>query len=102
MGAPEDELGRFVRETPHEVTLTQDYFIGVFECTQRQWNLVMGNNSSRYKGDDRPVDSKDFDSIRGTSSTAGAGWPEYGHSVDATSFMGKLQAKTGLTFDLPT
>ncbi len=102
MGAPEDELGRFVRETPHKVTLTQDYFIGVFECTQKQWNLVMGNNSSRYKADGRPVDSKDFDSIRGTSSTAGAGWPEYGHSVDATSFMGKLRAKTGLIFDLPT
>ena len=102
MGAPEDELGRFVRETPHKVTLTQDYYIGVFECTQKQWNLIMGNNSSRYKGDGRPVDSKDYDSIRGTSSTAGAGWPECGHSVDSTSFMGKLRTKTGLTFDLPT
>ena len=102
MGAPMDELGRYTRETPHTVTLTQDYYIGVFECTQRQWNLIMGNNQSRYKGDCRPVDSIDYDSIRGTSPTAGAGWPEFAHSVDATSFMGKLKAKTGLTFDLPT
>ena len=102
MGAPKDEHGRFARETPHQVTLTQHYYIGVFECTQRQWNLVMGNNPSRYKGDLRPLDSIDFDSIRGTSPTAGAGWPEFGHRVDATSFMGKLQAKTGLMFDLPT
>ena len=102
MGAPEDELGRFARETPHKVTLTQDYFIGVFECTQRQWNLIMGSNTSRYAGDCRPVDSKDFDSIRGSSATGGAGWPEYGHAVDAASFMGKLRAKTGLMFDLPT
>ena len=102
MGAPENELGRFARETPHRVTLTQDYFIGVFECTQRQWSLIMGSNTSRYAGDCRPVDSKDFDSIRGSSATGGAGWPEYGHAVDAASFMGKLRAKTGLTFDLPT
>ena len=102
MGAPKDELGRFDRETPHKVTLTQDYFIGVFECTQQQWNLIMRNNSSRYEGSCRPVDSMDFDSIRGSSATAGAGWLEYGHTVDAASFMGKLQAKTGLTFDLPT
>ena len=102
MGAPENELGRFSRETPHKVTLTKDYYIGVFECTQRQWNLIMGDNSSRYKGECRPVDSKDYDSIRGASPTAGAGWPEYGHNVDDTSFMGKLRAKTGLTFDLPT
>ncbi len=102
MGAPKNERGRFARETPHEVTLTQDYFIGVFECTQRQWNLITGNKSSRYEGDCRPADSKDFNSIRGASPTAGAGWPQYGHSVDATSFMGKLRAKTGLIFDLPT
>ena len=102
MGAPENEYGRFTRETPHKVTLTQDYYIGVFECTQRQWNLIMGDNPSRYKGECRPVDSKDYDSIRGTSPTAGGGWPEFGHTVDATSFMGKLLAKTGLTFDLPT
>ena len=37
--------------------------------------------------------------IRGSS--AGAWWPG-SSSVDANSFIGKLQARTGLDFDLPT
>ena len=102
MGSPEDELGRYSTEIQREVTLTQDYYIGVFECTQRQWELVMGNTPSLYKGDCRPVEFVSYNMIRGTGSQAGEGWPTYGHVVDSTSFMGKLQEKTGLTFDLPT
>ena len=37
--------------------------------------------------------------IRGSSE--GAKWPAT-NSVDATSFLGKLRAKTGIDFDLPT
>ena len=102
MGSPAGELGRYGDETQHEVTLTQDYYIGVFECTQKQWELVMGSNPSDYKGDCRPVDSVSYNMIRGTGAQAGSGWPMYGHAVDATSFMGRLQEKTGLMFDLPT
>ena len=101
MGSPKDENGRWNDdETQHEVTLTQDYFIGVFECTQKQWKLVMGDNPSANGNDTRPVESMSYDDIRGV--TDGAGWPEHGHEVDAASFMGRLQAKTGLVFDLPT
>ncbi|MBO4528739.1 MAG: formylglycine-generating enzyme family protein, partial [Victivallales bacterium] len=102
MGSPEDEVGRNSDETQHEVTLTQDYYIGVFECTQKQWELVMKKNPSVSKGPSCPVDKVSYDMIRGTGSQAGAGWPTYGYTVDATSFMGKLRAKTGLVFDLPT
>jgi formylglycine-generating enzyme required for sulfatase activity len=106
MGSPEDEIGHWGSEKQHEVTLTRDYYIGVFECTQRQWELVMGTRPSYYKDTDyymtRPVESVSYDMIRGASPTAGAGWPAYGHVVDDSSFLGKLQAKTGLTFDLPT
>ena len=102
MGSPEDEVGRGYNEAQHEVTLTDDYYIGVFECTQKQWELVMGSNPSQYKGDCRPVERVSYDMIRGTGEQAGAGWPTYGHEVDITSFMGKLQGKTGLVFDLPT
>jgi formylglycine-generating enzyme required for sulfatase activity len=102
MGSPIDEVGRYISEPQHDVTLTQDYYIGVFECTQKQWELVMGSNPSIYTGDCRPVETVSYDMIRGPSATAGAGWPMYGHTVDASSFMGLLQAKTGLVFDLPT
>ncbi|MBP5637974.1 MAG: formylglycine-generating enzyme family protein [Victivallales bacterium] len=102
MGSPEDELGRNDDETQHEVILTQDYYIGVFECTQKQWELVMGNNPSSSIGDCRPVEQVVFSMIRGWKSTEGGGWPKYGYSVDTDSFMGKLRTRTGLTFDLPT
>ena len=102
MGSPEDELGRENIETQHEVTLTQDFYIGVFECTQKQFELVMGGNPSGSLGDCRPVEKVTYSNLRGTGEQVGAGWPTYGHAVDASSFMGKLQAKTGLTFDLPT
>jgi formylglycine-generating enzyme required for sulfatase activity len=106
MGSPADELGRSDTEVQHKVTLTQPFYIGVFECTQRQWELVMGDRPSYFNNDTcnatRPVEQVSYDMIRGTGEQAGAGWPTYGHAVDATSFMGVLRDKTGLMFDLPT
>ena len=102
MGSPEGEVGRYSTETQHQVTLTEDFYIGVFEITQKQYSLIYGSNPSSDKGDTRPVECVSYDTIRGTGSTAGAGWPAYGHAVDSGSFLGKLRAKTGQTFDLPT
>ena len=108
MGSPMDETGRMSHdETQHEVTLTQDYYVGVFECTQRQWELVMGDRPSFFRNNEcyatRPVEMVSYDGIRGNSPTGGAGWPEYGNAVDSGSFMGKLRERTGLRgFDLPT
>lgn len=105
MGSPTNEVGRYPDsdETQHSVTLTEDFYIGVFEVTQRQWELVMGNrpsdfnNTTYYKT--RPVEQVSYSDVRGAS--AGAGWPA-NNAVDATSFVGKLRARTGFTFDLPT
>ncbi len=102
MGSPEGEVGRASYETQHQVTLTEDFYIGVFEITQKQYSLIQGSNPSFYKGDTRPVECVSYNDIRGTGSTLGAGWPAYGHAVDSGSFLGKLRAKTGQTFDLPT
>jgi formylglycine-generating enzyme required for sulfatase activity len=99
MGSPENELGRRDDETQHQVTLTKPYYIGISQITQRQWTLIMGSNPSTFKTDVGPVANVSYNLIRGTS--AGAAWPA-NNGVDATSFMGKLRAKTGLTFDLPT
>lgn len=103
MGSPTNELGRFTNETPHQVTLTQDFYIGVFPVTQRQWERVMGTwpswyNNTSYR-DTRPVEQVNYDAIRGRN--AGAGWPANGN-LDADSFMGRLRARTGKAFDLPT
>ena len=94
------EPGTFMMCGTTSTTITQPFYIGVFEVTQKQWELVMGSNPSAYTGDMRPVERISYDAIRGSS--AGAGWPR-SSLVDGTSFLGKIRAKTGLdSFDLPT
>ena len=84
---------------PHTVTLTKAFYMGLYEVTQKQWELVMGLNPSFFSGDAKPVEQVSYDDIRGSSE--GANWPT-SNSVDSDSFLGKLREKTGLTFDLPT
>lgn len=99
MGSPDTEVGRFSSETQHQVTLTEDFYIGVFPITQKQFFLVYGSNPSNYQGDTRPVEKINYGILRGESK--GAGWPS-SNEVDEDSFLGKLRAKTGRGFDLPT
>jgi formylglycine-generating enzyme required for sulfatase activity len=108
MGSPTGELGRLDRETQHQVTLTKDFYIGVFEVTQKQWERVMGNwpswfNNVTYR-DSRPVGEVSYYDIRENpnNSAISPNWPQ-SSQVHADSFVGKLRAKTGLaTLDLPT
>lgn len=103
MGSPTNELGRRTNELQRAVTLTREYYVGVFEVTQKQWERVMGNWPSYFINpsyrDSRPVEMVRYNDIRGTG--AGTNWPTDGN-VDTNSFMGGLRAKTGLAFDLPT
>ncbi len=103
MGSPAGlffgEKGRSRDETQHRVTLTKDYYIGVFPCTQRQYELVMGSKPSKFKGVDNPVEKVSYNTLRGANE--GKKWPS-GSDVDKASFFGRLQARTGLVFDLPT
>jgi formylglycine-generating enzyme required for sulfatase activity len=109
MSSPSGELGRYSNEEQHQVTLTKDFYIGVFEVTQRQWELVMGNRPSDFTNTtyyaSRPVEQVSYYNIRenpNNSDDPAVNWP-VNSAVNATSFMGKLRARTGLsTFDLPT
>lgn len=96
-------MGSNQSNTAHRVTLTKPFYMGIFEVTQKQWELVSGSNpcsdSSYGRGNTYPVHYVSYNMIRG--STNGANWPS-SPAVDATSFLGKLQARTSLSFDLPT
>jgi formylglycine-generating enzyme required for sulfatase activity len=119
MGAPAGELGRSFRETQHEVTLTNDFYVGIFGVTQGQWHKVTGSRPSGFSHPDfwesRPVERVSWLQIRmrkdaaanGTATNdalyAQANWPSGGRWVGPDSFMGLLRTKTGLNaFDLPT
>ena len=100
MGSPSNELGRSNNEGQHTVTLTQDFYIGIFPVTQRQWELVMGSNSLVFKasGSSMPVVQVSYDDICGL----GRPWPS-NSSVSPDSFLGRLRSKTKQEgFDLPT
>ena len=107
MGSPSDELGRNcdLTETLHQVILTKPFYIGIFELTQKQWQLVMGeskpssSNNYRKQGSVYPAHEVSYHDIRG--SVNGAGWPVH-NQVDANSFMGRLRSKVNMLFDLPT
>jgi len=101
MGSPVGELGREENEVLHRVTLTEDFYIGVFQVTQKQFELVMDGNPSQHEGDMRPVETLSYGTIRGRVAE-GANWPQTGSLVTSDSFMGRVRVKTELVFDLPT
>ncbi|WP_099468967.1 formylglycine-generating enzyme family protein [Konateibacter massiliensis] len=56
MGSYEGE-GDEDEQSRHKVTITEAFYIGKYEVTQKQWNLVMGDNPSHFEGTDNPVDT---------------------------------------------
>lgn len=91
--------GTFMMRGECEVLLTKPFYCGVFEVTQRQYELVTGSNPSEHKVGEYPVSQVSWNTVRGDSSTYN--WPS-SSNVDSSTFVGKLQARTGLNFDLPT
>lgn len=56
MGSPDTEAWRSVDETQHKVTVS-DFYMSKYELTQSEYESVMGNNPSNFKGDNLPVES---------------------------------------------
>lgn len=70
-------------ENPVRTVRIRDFRLGETEVTQKQWQLVMGNSPSYFKGcDDCPVDNVSWHDIQ--------------------DFLKKLNAQTGLRFRLPS
>jgi formylglycine-generating enzyme required for sulfatase activity len=56
MGSPETEL-RFPDENQVHVIITRGFWMAKTQVTQAQWQAVMGNNPSEFRGHNLPVDS---------------------------------------------
>ena len=117
MGSPTNETGRVpswcALETLHQVTLTNDFYIGIYEMTQRQYELVTGTKPSLHtNGIDaaelqmHPVESISYADIRGVVKGCNVALLPTGDVDDGPyifSFLGTLRRKTGLNLlDLPT
>ena len=64
MGSPQNEPERFDDEIPHEVELTQGFWLGDTTCTQELWQAVMGGNPSWLKGSRHPVENISHEDCR--------------------------------------
>ena len=104
------------------VTVSNDYYMGIWPVTQDQYWKVYVKTGASYANaspsqngpskpltdadqpDDlvafRPVDWVTYNQLRGASPTYN--WPHTGYAVDPDRFFGKLRGRTGLMFDLPT
>ena len=104
MGGRNTDYPGAVNTNLHMVTITRDFYLGVFSITQRQWELVMGNRPSSFTNETcyatRPVENVSYQDIRGKDK--GVKWPQT-TDVDDGSFMDVLRRKVGMNgFDLPT
>src|SRR5262249_42416541 len=81
MGTPSSAKRKMTEGPQHNVSVPS-FAIGKYEVTQAQWRAVMGNNPSKYQGDDLPVES--------------VSW------YDAKEFCRKLSQMTGKEYRLPS
>jgi formylglycine-generating enzyme required for sulfatase activity len=48
MGSPESQPGRNSDETPHTVSISNAFYLGIHEVTQTQWAMVMSTTPSHF------------------------------------------------------
>ena len=57
MGSPLRESGRNSSEKLQTVAITDDFYMGTYEVTQEQYQAIMKQNPSRFKGGSLPVEN---------------------------------------------
>jgi len=83
MGSPDKEWeGSSIGGARHQVTISRSFYMGVYEVTQQQYQVVAGRNPSFFKGKNQPVET--------------VSWPE------ADDFCKRVSSMTGKTVRLPT
>ena len=93
MGSPSSEQSRTDNETCHRVTLNDDFYMGVFELTVAQKEIIMGRSSSNMT-----AHGTDW---YGNARGGGYNWPAY-KDPSSGSYLGKLRSHVGGgDFDLP-
>ena len=71
-----------VDEKPVHTVCVSDFYLGKTEVTQKQWEDIVGDNPSKFKCDDCPVERVSWHDVQG--------------------FIKKLNKKTGMHYRLPT
>lgn len=84
-------------DTPHLVGFTHDYYMGVFEVTQWQWQRVMNVNPSAIKGDLLPAETfNPVENLFGNYNPEPISETEDNYEVGSSGFIAKMRTLTGL------
>jgi formylglycine-generating enzyme required for sulfatase activity len=82
IGSPDTEAKRYDDEGPQHYVDVPEFWMGKYVVTQQQWQAIMGNDPSKFKGKNRPVECVSWN--------------------NATEFCQKLSKKTGRDYRLPS
>ncbi|GCL42436.1 bifunctional serine/threonine-protein kinase/formylglycine-generating enzyme family protein [Dolichospermum planctonicum] len=82
MGSPANEAERGDNESPQHQVTVPSFFMGKYPLTQAQYQAIIGDNPSGFKGNNRPVETVSWD--------------------DAVTFCQKLSQRTGKNYRLPS
>jgi formylglycine-generating enzyme required for sulfatase activity len=82
MGSPASAAERRSNESPQHQVTVPSFYMGKYELTQAQYQVIMGANPAYFKGDNRPVEKVSWN--------------------NAVEFCKKLSQKTGKTYRLPS
>ena len=78
----DSEEGDSNEKPVRRVTISKDFYMGIYEVTQAQYQTVMGKNPSHFEGENNPVEEVSWN--------------------DAQEFCKKLSQLTGNKYRLPT
>ena len=82
MGSSDTEAQRYSNEGPQHNVNLKSFYMSKYPVTQEQYQVIMGDNPSRFKGKNLPVEK--------------VSW------YDATNFCQKLSKKVGGKYSLPS
>lgn len=82
MGSPPEEKGRYSDEGPQHTVTVGSFFMSKYTVTQEQYQAIVGNNPSSFKGAKKPVETVTWD--------------------QAIAFCDKLSLATGKKYTLPS
>jgi formylglycine-generating enzyme required for sulfatase activity len=105
--------GGYKTEDAHFVTFTNNYYLGVYEFTQAQWKMFLGNYGNAYysvERDMRPMENVSYFAARendcsiSTNAVSGGAEYDYPQGPHPQSLMGRLRTHVlnHAAFDLPS
>lgn len=102
-GSPEDEDGRWTdgRETVRPVSLSQDYYLGIYMLTVAQYKRMVLEECEQIEDRLKPKYLLSYDALRGTPAS-GIDWPTTGHGQVGGLLAVWRSRCGGLELDLPT